>query len=194
MQGDDVTGLVEVLHVGEVSDILVLLGGALLALLEERLEAVDLHTEAACNTCGAAGGVTEGVEADLLTHQLASGLAIEAVACCEDEQTKDKLTDSIGVLSGGVLYDHALLLGVLGVDGVVSGTGADDHLQLLGGVDHLLGDLVAADDKGVGVSDSLQQLILALILLQHLQLVAGILYDLADLWYCGGVEGLLSSY
>ena len=53
----------------------------------------------------------------------------------------------IGVRPGGVHYVDIVLAGVLDVDGVEAGAGADDQLELRQLIDDLRSDLLAADDQ-----------------------------------------------
>ena len=76
-------------------------------------------------------------------------------------------------------------------DIVVTGAGTDDDLEILRRVDHLGGDLVAADDERVGIGHGGQQFGLAGIFFEQGEFVAGPLDDFADTLDRLGGEGFL---
>ena len=63
------------------------------------------------------------------------------------EETENEFGNRIGVRPGGVHYVDIVLAGVLDVDGVEAGAGADDQLELRQLIDDLRSDLLAADDQ-----------------------------------------------
>ena len=58
------------------------------------------------------------------------------------------------------------------IDVVVTGTGTNDDLQLLGGIEHLGIDLVGAYDEGVDILHGIEQLLLLGVFLEQCQLMA----------------------
>ena len=57
------------------------------------------------------------------------------------------------------------------VDIVVTGTGTNHNLQLLGGIEHLSIDLIRADDQCIGIFHSIKELCLLSIFLQKHQFI-----------------------
>ena len=119
-------------------------------------------------------------------------LAIEVVASHIDEHTHHELSHGVGVLTRRVLDDDVLLLGILAVDRIEAGTSANDNLQVLGSVEDLSGDFVGANDHGVHVLDSVEELLVGLIFLQEHYLVARALKFLLDALYSLSCERLSS--
>jgi len=66
-------------------------------------------------------------------------------------QGNDLLGHAVGVGAGGVHHVHALRPGVLDVDCVVAGSGANDHLERGRRVDDFRRDFLAPHDEGVQI-------------------------------------------
>ena len=109
-----------------------------------------------------------------------AALAIVEVADGIDKHTHDQLGDGVAVLARSVHGNDATGSASLEVEVVVTGTGTHDDFQVLGVVNDLLGDLVGADDKSVGIGNGFIEVVHVGIFLEKSQFVAILLNHFAD--------------
>jgi len=163
--------------------------------LDEGIEAVDLHAEALGDGGDSASDSTIGLKTELAATELVAALAGEATTDSHDGKTEGDLSNSVGVLAGGV-HDNDALGGASGkVDGIVTGTSTDDDLQSRGVLKKSSVDLIGTDDQSLSLTELGIEVLLGGIALAEDELVVGLvgleeLLNLSD-----GVlgEGLLSS-
>ena len=124
--------------------------------------------------------VAIGVYAQRLAFQLRAGRAVVEVAHGHHHEAKGQFGHGVGVLSGRVHYAYAVGGGGVEVHVVIAGPGADNDLQLLGGIEHLGVHHIAADDEGVGVGYCCEQFCFFAIFLQQGQFITGCFYLFAD--------------
>ena len=190
MEGDDVAGLEESILVGDSlgqAGLVDLVGG------KECIVSIDFHAEAVGDTGHVASHITEGEDTQFLALELGAGLAVVEITDGEDEQTHDQLGNSIAVLAGGVHGDDAASGAGGEVEVVEAGASADDNLEVLGVVNHFLGDLVGADDEGIGIGNGSVELVDRGIFFEESQGVAVLLNNFADAVDGNFCERLFSS-
>ena len=151
----------------------------------------DFHVEAFCHASHVATHVTEGEDAKFLALQLCAAGAVEEVADAKDEQSEDKLSHAVGVLTWRVHSDHIVSRSCCKVDVVVTCTGTHHNLQLLGSVEHLSIHLIRADNHGIYILHSIKQLALLCVFLEHDYLVACSIKHFFNAIYSNLAEWLL---
>ena len=119
---------------------------------------IDLHSKALGNACHVAAHIPESEDAQLLSHQFGSRLAIIEIAYGKNEKSEHKFGNGIGVLSGSVLGYNMMGRGGFKVDVVIAGTGPNDDFQLFGCAQHFFIHLVRTDNQRVGILHSIQEL------------------------------------
>ena len=97
------------------------------------------------------------MDTELLSLELAARGAIIKVAHGIYHQAKSELGHGIGVLAGGVHNTYAMSRCGGEVYIVVACTGTYHDLELLGGIEHLGIDHIAADNDGIGIGHGSQQ-------------------------------------
>ena len=150
--------------------------------VDEGIEGEDLHPEAVSHFGDVDADVSIGVDADLLAAKLGSRFAVVVVAGAHDHHAEDELRHGVRVLSGCIHGDDILLSCLCTVDVVKSGSGADDDLQLFGGIQDLRGDFVTADDHCIRVDNCSQQIRLVRIAFEELDIVFCCLEDFGELF------------
>ena len=118
---------------------------------------IDVHAEALGDACHVAAYVAIGVDTEFLSLELAARGAIVEVAHGIYHHAKSQLGHGIGVLAGGVHHTYAMSRCGGEVYIVVACTGTHHDLELLGGIEHLGIDYIAADDDGIGIGHGSQQ-------------------------------------
>ena len=135
------------------------------------------------------------MDTQFLAFQLPTGCAVIEIAGSHDHHAESQFSHGVGVLSRCI--HHADLVGSSGfqVHVVVSGTGTNDNLQLLGGIQDFGIHLVATDDDGIHVLHGIQQLRLVGIFLQENQLIAPVFFHyLTDTIHCYRSKRFLCCY
>ncbi len=172
VEAHHIAGLEEGIAVGDGvnASLFNLLGG------DELVESVDIHAKAFGDAGHVATHVAEGQQTELLAHQFAAALAVVEVTDGIDQHAHDEFGNGVAVLARGVHGDDATGGASLEVEVVVTGTGADDDLQVLGVVDDFLRHLVGTHDEGVGVGNGGIEVVHVGIFLEESQLVT-VLFD-----------------
>ncbi len=152
---------------------------------------IDVHIKALGNTGYIATDISEGQNAQFLAFQLRARLAIEEIADGEDKQAKDQFSHSVGVLSRSILNDNTFFLGISSVYGVITCTGSDNNLQVLGGVEHFFVDFIGTHDHGINICYCIEQLLLLLIFLKEHDLMSLFLGHLFNALHCCGSKRFL---
>ena len=160
----------------------------------ERIECDDVHAQSLALDADQTADIAVGVDRQRLALQLRTRTGSKAVAGHVDHHAQSQLGNGIRILTRSVHHDDTACRSRCKVDIIVTGTGTNDDFELLGGVDDLGRDLVAADDDRIGIGDSLQQLRLVRILLQQRERMTRALYDFANTVDSLLCEGLLGSY
>ena len=155
----------------------------------EGVVGLDVHAESLGDAGHVAAYVAESEQTEGLALEFGARLAVVEVAHGIDEQAHHEFGHGVGVLARRVHGHHVVSRGGGQVDVVVTGTGAYDDFQLLGGGKDGLVHLVGADDEGVGVGHGVEQLLLFSVFLQECQLGAGLFHHFADAADGDGGEG-----
>ena len=138
----------------------------------ESVVGINLHAEAFGNASHVAANVTESQDTEFLAHELCTGLAVVEVSHGKNHHTEHEFGNGIGVLSGSVLHNNALVFGISGVDVVVAGTGTNNDFQVGGSVEHLRSNLVRANDERIGILHGIEQLSLFCIFFEQYEFIA----------------------
>ncbi|CAK0855739.1 unnamed protein product [Prorocentrum cordatum] len=150
---------------------------------------VQDHAEACCQLPHRPGDGPVAVEGDAAADELEAAGAVVVVAGACQHHAEHQLGDGVRVLPWGVHRRDRLRLTGLQVDVIVPSAGPHDDFQLRG----LLQDRgvhdVAADDHGVHVGHGGQELVLALVVLQLLHGVLGLVEGGLDLGHRVGRKG-----
>jgi len=117
--------------------------------LHEGIEGVNLHAEALGDAAHSTGNSTISLKTKLAATELIAALASEATTDGHDCKTKSDLSDSIGVLAGGVHDDDALGSAGREIDGIVASTSTNDDLKSRSVLKELSVDLIRTDDHGI---------------------------------------------
>ena len=138
---------------------------------EDRVVPENFHFEAGEPFDQQLADVAEPEDADGLAGQLAAhefallpfagaggDIRRNEVAAGGEDHRDHLFGDGVGVRSGGVHHIDVALAGVLDVDGVEAGSGADDQLELRQLVDDLRGDLFTADDQHFRIAVGLDEI------------------------------------
>ena len=142
----------------------------------EGVVGINVHTEALGDASHVAAYITEGEDTQLLTQQLGTALTVVETTNGHHEQTEYEFGNGIGVLTWGILGNYVVSGSCGEVDIVVTSTGTNNNLQLLGSVEHFGIDLIRTDDECVGILYCVEQLCLFSIFLEQCQLIAGSFY------------------
>ena len=159
--------------------------------LDPGVKSADLHAEALGNASHVAAHSTESMDAKRLAQQLGARSAIIAVANHCHHHAQHQLGNGVGILTRSVHHAHTMSCGLGQVNVVITGTGADNHLQLLGCVKHFLVNLVTAHDQTGGIGNGCNHVGLGAFLDEN-ELVATGLNHFLDTLDCYRSKGLLS--
>ena len=135
-----------------------------------------LHTEALGDASHVATHVTESQDTQLLALQLRACLAVVEITNGENQQTENQLGNGVGVLTRSILSHHVVSSSSSQVDIIITGTGANDDLEVLGSVEHLGISLVRTDNHRIHILHSIEKLSLLCIFFEQHQFVACSLY------------------
>ena len=160
---------------------------------EECIVGINIHAEAFGDAGDVASHVTEGEDAEFLAHEFGAGFSVIEVTDGVDEHAHDEFGNGVAVLAGGVHGNNAASGASLEVEVVVTGTSADDDFKVFGVVDDFFGNLVGADDEGVGIGNGFVKVVHVGIFLEEGQGVAVFLNNFADTVDGNFGEGFLGS-
>ena len=141
---------------------------------------IDFHTEALGNTGYVTTYVTEGVDTEFLTLEFGAAGTVVQVTNGINHQTESEFSYGVGVLTRGVHRYNLMGRSRGKVNIVITGTGANHNLEVLGGGEYFLVHDVGTDDDSVRISYCVKQLLFSRIFLQESKFIACFLHHLAD--------------
>ena len=135
-----------------------------------------LHAETLGDTSHVAAHITESQNTQLLALQLRTSLAVVEITNGENQQTEYQLGNGVGVLTRSILGYYVVSSSSSQVDIIITCTGANDNLEVLGCVEHLGISLVRTDNHRVYILHCIEKLSLLCIFFEQHQFVACSLY------------------
>ena len=159
-----------------------------------RIVGIDVHTEALCDTRHVTTDVTERMNTQFLAFQFGAAGSIVQITNGIDHQTECQFSHSIAVLSRRVHCYYLVCGSGVKVDVIITGTGTNDNLQLLGGVQYSCIHDIRTDDECVSVSHSVQQLSFVRIFLKQREFITSCFYFFSNAIYCNFSKRLFCSY
>ena len=129
----------------------------------------NVHTKALRDAGDIVGHIAIGVQTDGLAFQFRTGLTREAAAHLHQQHTEYELGYRIGILARRIHHYDIVRCSCGQVDIIISGPGAYNDFQLLGGIEHCCVDFVAAHNERVDVRYGVQQLLAVGVFLQKEQ-------------------------
>ena len=136
----------------------------------------NIHTEALGDASDITTHVTKCQDTQLLTLQLTASLAIVEITNCENQQTEYQFGYSVGVLTRSILGYYVVSSSSSQVDIIITSTGANDNLEVLGCVEHLGISLVRTDNHRIHILHGIEKLSLLCIFFEQYEFIACSLY------------------
>ena len=146
---------------------------------DERVESAHLHAQRLAVTGHDAADVAVSLDSEPFAADLRSGAGGELIARHKNHHAHDQFGHGVRVLPRGIHHDNPFGGAGGQVDVVVTGTGANDDFQFLGGGDYFGRHFVAADNQPVGIFHGRQQIGLVRIFFQQGQFVTRPFNDFA---------------
>ena len=160
----------------------------------ESIECIDFHSETFCDTGHIATYVAVCVDSQFLSFQFCSRCSVIEVADSHYHHSESQFGNGTGVLPRCIHHTNIMSCRSSQVDVIVTGSGTNHYLQLLGGIQHFGIDHVTADNDCIHILDCLQQFGLFTVFFQQDQFIACPFHYFADTFHSYRCERFICCY